>query len=503
MARRPANQRLAPERVSTGIPGLDEVLGGGYPAHRLHLVEGSPGTGKTTLALQFLLEGVQQGETVLYVTLSETIEELQAVARSHGWNLEGIRLREFAPTEESLNPEEEYTILHPADVELSETIWAVLEEVERTKPARVVFDSLAELRLLARDPLRYRRQVLGLKQFFAGQNCTVLLLDGIDTPGSGVESIAHSVLSLQQLAPEYGIERRRLRVVKLRGSSFRGGYHDYLIQSGGITVFPRLVAAEHQGSVTSGAVSSGVAELDRLLGGGLDRGTSTLLIGPAGVGKSVLATQYAVSAAERGETVAIYIFDESMGTFLNRSDSLGLNLRGHVAEGRVSLRQLDPTQFSPGEFDHWVQQSVTDLGARVVVIDSLNGYLNAMAEEHFVLVQLHELLSYLGQQGVLTLLTLAQHGMVGDRTESPLDVSYLADTVVLLRYFEAAGSLRQAISVVKKRSGAHERTIRELRLGPGVRVGQPLREFQGVLGGSPTYLGSERALLQNGDAERS
>lgn len=501
MAKRPANQRSFPERVSTGILGLDEVLGGGFPANRLHLVEGAPGTGKTTLALQFLLEGVRQGENVLYVTLSETIEELKAVARSHGWSLDGIHLSEFAPTEESLKPEEQYTILHPADVELGETTWAVLEEVENTKPTRVVFDSLAELRLLARDPLRYRRQVLGLKHFFAGRNCTVLLLDGIDTPGSGLESIAHSVLSLQQLAPEYGAERRRLRVVKLRGSSYRAGYHDFLIQTGGITVFPRLVAAEHQGSVEGGVVPSSVAELDHLLGGGLNRGTSALLVGPAGVGKSILATQYAVAAAERGETAAIYIFDESRRTFLDRSDGLGLNLRDHVTEGRIILQQLDPTQLTPGEFDHWVQQAVTDLGARVVVIDSLNGYLNAMADERFVLVQLHELLSYLGQQGVLTLLTLAQHGMVGDRTESPLDVSYLADTVVLLRYFEAAGSLRQSISVVKKRSGAHERTIRELRLGPGVRVGQPLREFQGVLGGSPTYLGSERALLQNGDAE--
>ena len=442
MAQRPENQRSVPARVSTGIPGLDEVLAGGYSAHRLHLVEGAPGTGKTTLALQFLLEGVRQGETVLYVTLSETIEELQAVARSHGWDLTGIRLREFAPTEESLTPEEQYTILHPADVELGETTWAVLEEGESTKPARVVFASLAELRVLARDPLRYRRQVLGLKHFFAGRNCTVLLLDGIDTPGSGLESIAHSVLSLQQSAPEYGGERRRLRVVKLRGSWFRAGYHDFVIKTGGITVFPRLVAAEHQGSVDGGIVPSNVAELDHLLGGGLDRGTSALLVGPAGVGKSVLAKQYAVSAAERGETVAIYIFDESRATFLKRSDGLGLHLCDHVAEGRIRLQQLDPTQLSVGEFDHWVQQAVINLGARVVVIDSLNGYLNAMAEECFVLVRLHELLSYLGQQGVLTLLTLAQHGMVGDRTESPLDVSYLADTVVLLRYFEAAGSLR-------------------------------------------------------------
>jgi circadian clock protein KaiC len=375
----------------------------------------------------------------------------------------------------------------------------VLEEVERTRPNRVVFDSLAELRLLARDQLRYRRQVLALKQFFAGRQCTVLLLDADSAPGSGVESVAHSVLELQQRAPEYGVERRRMRVLKLRGGRYRSGYHDYVMHTGGITVFPRLIAAEHDRPVVPEQLSSGVPALDDLVGGGLDRGTSTLFVGPAGVGKSVLATQYAVTAAERGQHSVIYVFDESVPTFINRSRGLGMDAANHLGAGRIRLQRLDPSQLSPGEFDHLVRRTVEVEEARLVVVDSLNGYLNAMAEEHAVLVQLHELLTYLGQQGVLTLLTIAQHGLVGDRPESPLDVSYLADTVVLLRYFEAAGELRRAISVVKKRTGTHEHTIRELKLGPGVRVGDTLQQFQGVLAGSPSYLGSLRSLFSHAD----
>jgi circadian clock protein KaiC len=487
------------ERAGSGVTGLDEVLGGGFPSERLHLIQGAPGTGKTTLALQFLVEGARRGERVLYVTLSETAEELRAVAASHGWDIDAVTLYELAPDEETLKPDQQYTILHPPEVELGETTWAVLEEVEETKPSRVVFDSLAELRLLARDQLRYRRQILALKQFFAGRHCTVLLLDGINEPGSGLESVAHSVLELEQLAPEYGGERRRLRVLKLRAGRYRGGYHDYLIQTGGITVFPRLVAAEHEHPFPPGLISSDVPALDALVGGGLDRGTSTLLIGPAGVGKSVLATQYAAAAADRGEHAAIYVFDESVQTFLRRSKGLGLDIAARIGEGRISLRRLDPAQLSPGEFDHLVREAVETERAQLVVIDSLNGYLNAMVEERAVLIQLHELLTYLGQQGVATLLTIAQHGLVGEPPESPIDVSYLADTVILLRYFEAAGELRQAISVVKKRSGHHERAIRELKLGPGVRVGEPLDQFQGVLAGSPSYLGHSRALFSDGD----
>ncbi|HET8629700.1 MAG TPA: ATPase domain-containing protein, partial [Thermomicrobiales bacterium] len=338
----------AVERAGSGVVGLDEVLGGGFPAHRLHLVEGPPGAGKTTIALQFLLEGARRGEPVLYVTLAETIEELRAVARSHGWDLDGVGLHELAPTEASLRPEEQYTILHPSEVELGATTEAMLAAVERAAPARLVFDSLAELRLLARDQLRYRRQVLGLKQFFAGRRCTTLLLDGGAGPGEGVESIAHSVVQLEQLAPEYGAERRRLRVVKLRGAAYRGGYHDFVIRRGGIVVYPRLVAAEHGQPVGPGLATSGLPELDRLVGGGLDRGTSALLIGPAGVGKSSLAAQYAAAAAGRGEVVAIYVFDESLEMFVRRAEGLGMDIGARVAEGRIILRRLDPAQLSPG-----------------------------------------------------------------------------------------------------------------------------------------------------------
>ena len=417
------------------------------------------------------------------------------MARSHGWSLDGVALYELTPTEDSLRLEEQYTILHPSDVELEETTWAVLGEVERTRPSRVVFDSLSELRLLARDPLRYRRQILALRQFFVGRRCTVLLLDDRQGHEGGLESISHGVVLLEQHPLEYGGERRRLRVVKLRGVRYRGGYHDFGILTGGIRVFPRLVAAEHHEAFVPGPISSGVPGLDSLLGGGLDRGTSTLLLGPAGVGKSVLGTQYALTAARQGERADVYIFDEGLQTFFARADGLGMGIREHVEVGRIRVQQLDPTELSPGEFDHLVRDAVEREGARIVVIDSLNGYLNAMAEGRFLLAQLHELLSYLRQRGVVTLLTMAQHGLVGERMDAPIDVSYLADTVLLLRYFEAAGQLRQAISVVKKRSGEHERTIRELRIGPDLRVGEPLREFHGVLSGVPSYHGAERSLF--------
>jgi circadian clock protein KaiC len=485
-------------KASTGVDGFDEVLGGGLPANRLHLVEGSPGTGKTTLALQFLLEGARRGEAVLYVTLAETMDELRVVADSHGWSLDGVAVYELAPTEESLNPEEQYTILHPADVELGQTIAALIREVERLRPARVVVDSLAELRLLARDPLRYHRHILGLKQFFAGRRCTVLLLDDLRNSELGVQSIAHSVVQLEQLALGYGSERRRLHVQKLRGVAYRGGHHDFIIRRGGLAVFPRLVAADHREDFDQTLVPSGVAELDVLLGGGLRFGTSVLLVGPAGAGKSVLTTQYAVAAAQRGERTACYIFDEAIATLLTRSDGLGIPIREPLGSGLVSVQQLAPAELSPGQFDHLVRQAV-ETGARLIVIDSLNGYLNAMAEAQLVMIQLHELLSYLSARGVLTLMTLAQHGFVGDQVQTPLDISYLADVVMLMRYFEAAGRLRQAISVIKKRDGAHERTIRELRLGPGVSVGPPLREFQGVLTGAPLYLGPERELFNSGN----
>lgn len=475
-------------RLATGSAGLDRVLEGGFPANRLYLVEGDPGTGKTTLALQFLLEGVRRKEPVLYVTLSETKEELIVVAHSHGWSLEGVNLHELVPPEESLKTESQYTIFHPSEVELGETTRAVIEEVERIQPRRVVFDSLSEMRLLARDPLRYRRQILALKQFFSGRKSTVLLLDDRTSADTDlqVQSIAHGVLMLEQLELDYGAERRRLRVSKLRGSRFLGGFHDFTIRTGGVEVFPRLVAADRRAEFRQEAVASEVAELDALLGGGLDRGTATLVLGPAGCGKSSLATHFAAAAAARGERAAAFIFDEGVNTYLNRAAGLGMNLRKEVETGRLTVQQVDPAELSPGEFAHAVCEAVESGGARLVVIDSLNGYLQAMPDERFLTAQMHELLTYLNQRGVVTLLVMAQHGFMGSMS-SPVDVSYLADTVVLLRYFEAAGAIRRAISVVKKRTGRHENTIREMRLSAssGLEVGEPLTAFRGVLTGIP------------------
>jgi len=491
-------------RLATGNDGLDSILEGGFPANRLYLVEGDPGTGKTTLALKFLLEGVAAGEPVLYVTLSETKEELISVADSHGWSLDGVNIYELIPSEESLKTETQYTIFHPSEVELGETTSAVLEEVERIKPRRVVFDSLSEMRLLARDPLRYRRQILGLKQYFSGRQCTVVLLDDrTSTLGDlQVQSIAHGVLELEHMALEYGAERRRLRVVKLRGSRYRGGYHDFNIETSGIAVYPRLIAAEHRVEFTREAVTSGVREMDALLGGGLDRGTSTLILGPAGSGKSSIAAQFVAAAAERGEHAASFLFDEGRDTYLSRAAGLGKDMREQVEAGQLSVQQVDPAELSPGEFAHRVRSSVVHDGARIVVIDSLNGYLQSMPDERFLTVQMHELLTYLNQQGVVTILVMAQHGFMGSNMNSPVDVSYLADAVLMLRFFEAAGAVRRAISVVKKRTGFHENTIREMRLSSeGVTVGDPLSDFQGVLTGIPVYSKSLASLLKEGDAD--
>ena len=493
----------AQARLATGSEGLDQVLNGGFPANRLYLVEGDPGTGKTTLALQFLIEGARGGEAVLYVTLSETKEELTSVAASHGWTLEGINIHELVPPEDALRSEEQYTIFHPSEVELGDTTKAIIEEVERIEPRRVVFDSLSEMRLLARDPLRYRRQILALKQYFAGRQCTVLLLDDRTSTDADlqVQSIAHGVVALEQLALDYGAERRRLRVTKLRGSRFRGGFHDFTIKTGGVEVYPRLVAADHRQESRGESVSSGVAELDSLLGGGLDRGTSTLVMGPAGSGKSSLAAQLVAASAGRGERAATFIFDEGVSTYLKRADGLCCGLRAEVDAGRVTVQQVDPAELSPGEFASRVCAAVERDGAGLVVIDSLNGYLQAMPDERFLTSQMHELLTYLNQRGVVTLLVMAQHGFMGVAMNSPVDVSYLADTVVLLRYFEAAGAIRRAVSVVKKRTGSHEDTIREFRLSPGgIVVGKPLSEFHGVLTGVPSYVGgaTARDLLPRG-----
>jgi circadian clock protein KaiC len=483
------------QRSTTGVPGLDDILNGGLLSHRLYLIEGDPGAGKTTLALQFLLEGMHAGEKCLYITLSETKEELSAGAASHGWSLDGVEIVELIAEESDLDGESQVTMYHPSEVELTETTRRVLDAVEKTNPSRIVFDSLSELRLLAQNSLRYRRQILALKQFFIGRKCTVLLLDDRTSEGSDLQlqSIAHGVVSLDQLSPVYGAERRRLRVMKLRGSRFRGGYHDFTIREGGIVVFPRLVASEHSEPFNRERIKSGVTALDALLGGGPDRGTSTLLMGPAGSGKSTIAVQYAVAAAERGDHAVIFAFDESVATLNARTEALGIKFSEGLAAGQVKVQQVDPAELSPGEFVGLVRESVEKNNARVVVIDSLNGYMNAMPEEQFLTAQLHELLTYLGRQGVTTLMVVAQHGIVGAQMQSPIDTSYLADSVVLLRYFEYAGKVKKAISVVKKRSGAHEESIREIRFdGQGIHLSEPLSKFRGILSGIPVPIDTDK-----------
>jgi circadian clock protein KaiC len=484
--------------AATGIHGLDDILCGGLTPNRLYLIEGVPGSGKTTLAMQYLMAGASKGEPVLYVTLSETEEELRAMARSHEWDLKGITIRELVPPEESLQPAEQYTMFHPAEVELSETTRTILSDVERLKPARLVFDSLSELRLLAGDPLRYRRQLLALKQFFRGRRCTVLLLDDLTSSGRDlqVQSIAHGVLLLEQLLPEYGADRRRLRVLKHRGRRFRGGYHDYLIWTGGINVFPRLVAAEHRSDIGDEKLSSGIAPIDALLGGGLERGTSTLIVGAAGTGKSSLAAQYVAAAAARGQRSVMCIFDESRNVLLSRMRGLGVPLDKYVDMGMVHIRQVDPAELTPGEFAHAIRRAVDEDGARIVVIDSLNGYLNAMPGERYLTIHLHELLMFLGERGVATILVGAHQGLIGTAMMTPIDASYLADAVILMRYYENKGEVRQAISVMKKRGGQHERSIREFTFdSSGIQVGPPLRNFRGVLTGVPV----ERAADVAGD----
>jgi len=486
--------KTTPEFSTTGNEGLDHILNGGFTPNRLYLIEGDPGAGKTTLAIRYLLEGVKRGEPGLYVTLSESRDELNEIARSHGWNLNEINIFELGASEDALTPDSQYTMYHPAETELGETTSAIIAEVERVKPRRVAIDSLSELRLLAQNPLRYRRQILALKQFFKGRQCTVLLLDDrtSDQTDLQVRSIAHGVLSLEQLSPEYGAERRRLIVIKMRGKKFRGGYHDFTIVKGGLDVFPRLVAADHHQEFKREKVASGLRALDMLLGGGLDRGTSTLIMGPAGSGKSTVALQYIAAGASRGDCAAIFAFDESRGTLLARSAAMGCDLEPHIKSGKIFVQQIDPAEMSPGEFVQTVRRQVEQNNCRIIVIDSLNGYLNSMPEERFMIIQLHELLTYLGQRGVTTLLVVAQHGMISSNMQSPVDATYLADGVILTRYFELHGHIKKAISVVKKRSGAHEETIRELRMGPqGISVGEPLEGLQGVLTGVPEVYGED------------
>jgi len=475
------------------VPGLDEVLCGGLTKDRLYLLEGTPGTGKTTVALQFLIEGARRGEKCLCITLSETEDELREVARSHGWSLDGVTIRENIPSERDLAPDEQNTMFHPSHVEMSAMVQALLRDIEEIRPARLVIDSVSELRLLAGSLLEYRRQFLALKRCFREARSTVLLLDDItgrEMQDMHLQSIVHGVLRLEGIAQEYGGERRRLRVIKFRGTRFRDGHHDYVIRRGGLRAYPRVVASEHRHSLPLRKLSSGIEGLDQLLGGGVEGGTSTLLVGAAGTGKSSLAALFAAAAADRGEQAALFIFDESVATLLTRTTGLGIDLRKHVEKGRVTIQPVDPAELSPGEFAHAIRNMVEQHGVSIVVIDSLNGYLNAMPGERFVIIQLHELLMYLGQAGVATLLTGTHQGLVGNQLKTPVDASYLADTVVLLRYFEARGEIRKAISVVKKRGGAHERTIREFSLENGrMRIGEPLRKFRGVLTGVPVLEG--------------
>jgi circadian clock protein KaiC len=489
--------------AKTGIAGLDLVLNGGLPANHIYLIDGSPGTGKTTLALQFLLEGVKNGQKGLYVTLSESKQELVQVAASHGWSLDGIEIFELA-SDQAQSLEEGYTIFHPAEVELQQTVDAVLDVVERINPERVVFDSLSEMRLLAREPLRFRRQILALKQFFLGRPGTVLLLDDKTAPEGDLQlhSLAHGVIILDHVALEYGSERRRLQVTKIRGSRFRGGYHDFRLATGGLQVYPRILHDEPRVNVSTQTLSSGSPRLDELLGGGLACGTSLLITGAAGTGKSVLATQYAHASVERGERVLFYLFDERMSTFRLRTTTLGMDVDRALEEDRLKIMQVEPTDLSPGEFASHVVSAVERDKISLVVIDSINGYLHSMPEERLLPIQVHELLSFLSNNGVSCIMTLVQHGIFGNSVDEAAEVSYLTDTVILLRYFEVNGSVRQTISVVKKRSGNHERTIRECQVGPGgLTVGEPLRDFQGVLTGVPSYTGRSEPLMAEDNSQ--
>jgi circadian clock protein KaiC len=491
-------------RLSTGIEGIDDVLGGGLTPHRMYLVEGAPGTGKTTLALQFLLRGVQEGQTGLYITLSETRDELIAVAESHGWDISQFTIAELV-SDEGLDPRYEQTVLQPAEVELGETVRDVLQQVDELKPVRVVLDSLSELRLLSQNAVRYRRQILALKRYMATRACTVLLLDDNTSEPSDLQlhSIAHGVISLDSMAHDYGGNRRRMRIAKMRGIKFREGYHDFTLDTGGIKVYPRLIAAEHHTPFDTKPRSTGTERLDLLLGGGLIPGTSVLMTGPSGVGKTTTAVSVLTAALKRGERCVYYLFDETLNTLLLRSATLGMDLNPHIESGLLTVRQIDPAELSPGEFASDVRVAVEDRGVKYVAIDSLNAYLQAMPGERYLLLQMHELLGYLNQQGVVTMLVLGQHGIIGE-VQNDIDISYLSDVVIVFRYFEHMGEMLTAITAVKSRANAHERSIRQFRLGSdGVEVGEALRDFDGVLTGLPSYKGNTAMLSTNGVIARA
>ena len=488
-------------RISTGIAGLDDILGGGLTPQRVYLVEGSPGAGKTTLGLQFLLDGAARGESGLYITLSETADELAAVAASHGWSIDALSLFELAG-ETALDIDAQQSVFHPSEVELGETTRNVMSKVDEVKPSRVVFDSLSEMRLLAQNPLRYRRQILALKQFFAARNCTVLLLDDKTSQSDQhLHSIAHGVISLEQIAKEFGKERRRVNIIKMRGIRFRGGYHDYILNTGGITMFPRLVASEHLRDFVPAVRPTGADGIDALLGGGLVRGTNTLIVGPSGIGKTTVSTRCILTSLERGERAAFYLFDEGLGTFFARSLALGMDLRPYADSGQFTVHHIDPAELAPGEFAQMLRDAVEQRRTDFIVIDSLNAYLQAMPGEQYLVLQMHELLSYLNQQGVTTLLVLGQHGMVGE-VKSDVDLSYLSDSTILMRFFESNGRLRRAITVIKNRAAEHALTIHELQLGrDGIRIGAALEGFDGVLSGLPSYRGSTPMMALVPDAD--
>ena len=493
----------AAERVSTGIEGLDFILKGGLPKNRLYLLQGNPGTGKTTMGLQFLLEGEANGETGLYITLSESKDELISVGYTHQWDLEKLNIFDLTISGDTLRDDSRYTVFHPSEVELDETTQAVLNEVERINPSRIVFDSLSEMRMLASDPLRFRRQILALKQYFNGRQCTVIMLDDLTTHNTQrqLESIAHGVITLEYVPTEYGKQRHNLRVVKMRGVNFQSGSHDFNIETGGIIVFPRLGSPDINGEVETGTISSDVSDLEELVGG-LDYGTSTIFTGPAGIGKSTMALMYACTAAKEGERASVYLFDEVAETLYKRTSALGLDVRKYVEAGLINVRQIKLAELTPGELAYMISQDIEKNNTRVVVIDSVNGYLMSTPQERFLTMQFHELLGYLNRKGIVSILVVGQYGLIGTM-KTPIDMSYLADTVVLLRYFEAGGEVRQAISVLKKRTGKHERTIREFRIDKGgIRLGQPLTEFHGVLTGTPVYHGKDENLMKrNGGNE--
>ena len=485
-------------KATLGVRGLDDITAGGLARGSVYLLEGNPGTGKTTIAMQFLMEGAAQGERSLYITLSETEDELRASATSHGWALNGIDIFELVPPESLLDEQQQQSLLYSSDLELGETTKRIFESFEKTKPQRVVLDSLSEIRLLAQSSLRYRRQILALKHYFARSGATVLMLDDLSSEANDrtMHSVAHGVIRLEELSPEFGAERRRLRVIKYRGQRYRGGYHDFVIQTGGVRVFPRLVSSEHRKTFKRDVLPSESSELNALLGGGIERGSSVLVIGPAGTGKSLLTIGFIVGAVSRGETAAMFVFDEELGLLFERTKGLGVDLQGMVDSGKLLIEQIDAAELTPGELSERVRICVEESGARTVVIDSLNGYQAAMPEEKSLVLHMHELLQYLNRQGASTFLTVAQHGLVGDM-QAPVDVTYLADTVILLRYFEARGRVRRAMSVIKKRTSAHEDTIREYRIDSrGITLGAPLMDFQGVLRGVPELVSDREPLLE-------